>query len=113
MIEIVDTTVRDGNQSLWGATGLTAQHLLSIAPTMDRVGFHALEWARAHPGHRIGDDIGDRSYIKPIDWHESEATMPSVTSGSTETDESAAERLWVFGSQHLIPPGKKKARSRK
>jgi oxaloacetate decarboxylase alpha subunit len=44
LVEIVDTTVRDGNQSLWGATGLTAQDLLSIAPTMDRVGFHALDF---------------------------------------------------------------------
>ena len=43
IVEIVDTTTRDGNQSLWGATGLTAQDLLSIAPTMDRVGFHALD----------------------------------------------------------------------
>ncbi len=44
LVEIVDTTVRDGNQSLWGATGLTAQDLLSIAPTMDCVGFHALDF---------------------------------------------------------------------
>jgi oxaloacetate decarboxylase (Na+ extruding) subunit alpha len=44
LLEIVDTTVRDGNQSLWGATGLTAQDLLAIAPTMDRVGFHALDF---------------------------------------------------------------------
>lgn len=43
LVEIVDTTVRDGNQSLWGATGLTALDLLSIAPTMDRVDFHALD----------------------------------------------------------------------
>jgi oxaloacetate decarboxylase (Na+ extruding) subunit alpha len=44
MIEIVDTTVRDGNQSLWGATGVTAQDILSIAPTMDRVGFRAIDF---------------------------------------------------------------------
>jgi oxaloacetate decarboxylase (Na+ extruding) subunit alpha len=43
-VDIVDTTTRDGNQSLWGATGLTAHDILTIAPTMDRVGFHALDF---------------------------------------------------------------------
>src|SRR5580658_7714332 len=38
-IQLVDTSVRDGNQSLWGATGLTTAHILQIAPVMDRVGF--------------------------------------------------------------------------
>jgi oxaloacetate decarboxylase (Na+ extruding) subunit alpha len=44
VVDIVDTTTRDGNQSLWGATGLTATDILSIAPTLDRVGFHALDF---------------------------------------------------------------------
>ena len=44
MIDIVDTTTRDGNQSLWSATGLTTQDIVSIAPTMDRVGFHAVDF---------------------------------------------------------------------
>jgi oxaloacetate decarboxylase alpha subunit len=43
-IEIVDTTTRDGNQSLWGATGLTTPDVLSIAPTMDRVGYYAADF---------------------------------------------------------------------
>jgi oxaloacetate decarboxylase (Na+ extruding) subunit alpha len=43
-IDIVDTTTRDGNQSLWSATGLTTPDILAIAPTMDRVGFHALDF---------------------------------------------------------------------
>ena len=43
-VEIVDTTTRDGNQSLWSATGLTTPDVLAIAPTMDRVGFHALDF---------------------------------------------------------------------
>jgi len=43
-VEIVDTTVRDGNQSLWSATGLTTPDVLAIAPTMDRVGFRALDF---------------------------------------------------------------------
>ena len=44
LVEIVDTTTRDGNQSLWGATGLTTRDVLAIAPTMDRVGFHAVDF---------------------------------------------------------------------
>ena len=44
VVDIVDTTTRDGNQSLWGATGLTATDILAIAPTLDRVGFHALDF---------------------------------------------------------------------
>ena len=43
-IEIVDTTMRDGNQSLWGATGLTTPDVLAIAPTVDRVGFRACDF---------------------------------------------------------------------
>ena len=44
LVDIVDTTTRDGNQSLWSATGLTTPDVLSIAPTMERVGFHALDF---------------------------------------------------------------------
>jgi oxaloacetate decarboxylase alpha subunit len=43
-VEIVDTTTRDGNQSLWSATGLTTNDIVSIAPTIDRVGFHAVDF---------------------------------------------------------------------
>ena len=44
LVDIVDTTTRDGNQSLWSATGLTTPDVLAIAPTMDRVGFHAADF---------------------------------------------------------------------
>ncbi|HEY1277604.1 MAG TPA: hypothetical protein VGF25_22045 [Thermoleophilaceae bacterium] len=44
IVEIVDTTTRDGNQSLWSATGLTTPDVLAIAPVMDRVGFRALDF---------------------------------------------------------------------
>jgi oxaloacetate decarboxylase alpha subunit len=43
-IEFVDTTTRDGNQSLWSATGLTTPDVVAIASTMDRVGYHALDF---------------------------------------------------------------------
>ncbi len=44
MIDIVDTTTRDGNQSLWSATGLTTSDIVEIAPTLDRVGFRAVDF---------------------------------------------------------------------
>jgi oxaloacetate decarboxylase (Na+ extruding) subunit alpha len=43
-VKLVDVSFRDGNQSLWGATGLTTAHILQIAPVMDRVGFRALDF---------------------------------------------------------------------
>ncbi|MQA76622.1 MAG: biotin carboxyl carrier protein, partial [Solirubrobacterales bacterium] len=43
-IELVDVSLRDGNQSLWGATGLRTSQILQIAPVMDRVGFRALDY---------------------------------------------------------------------
>jgi oxaloacetate decarboxylase alpha subunit len=44
VVDIVDTTTRDGNQSLWSATGLTTADILAIAPTIDRVGFRAVDF---------------------------------------------------------------------
>lgn len=43
-IQLVDVSLRDGNQSLWSATGLTTAHIVQIAPVMDRVGFRALDF---------------------------------------------------------------------
>ena len=43
-IEFIDTSLRDGNQSLWSAIGLTTPDILAIAPTMDGVGYHALDF---------------------------------------------------------------------
>jgi oxaloacetate decarboxylase (Na+ extruding) subunit alpha len=44
MIGLVDTTVRDGHQSLWSADALTTAMVAEIAPVMDRVGFHAIDF---------------------------------------------------------------------
>src|SRR6185437_16147191 len=44
VVGFVDTTMRDGNQSLWSATGLTTPDVVAIAPTVDRVGYHALDF---------------------------------------------------------------------
>lgn len=43
-IGFVDTTMRDGNQSLWGATGLQTPDVLAVAALVDRVGYHALDF---------------------------------------------------------------------
>jgi oxaloacetate decarboxylase alpha subunit len=43
-VQLVDVSVRDGNQSLWGATGLRTAHILAIAPVLNRVGFRALDF---------------------------------------------------------------------
>lgn len=43
-IELVDVSLRDGNQSNWSATGLDTAQILQIAPVLDRVGFRALDF---------------------------------------------------------------------
>jgi oxaloacetate decarboxylase alpha subunit len=43
-IGFVDTTIRDGNQSLWSATGLRTPDVVEIAPALDRVGYDALDF---------------------------------------------------------------------
>lgn len=43
-IELIDVSIRDGNQSLWGAVGLDTPQILSIVPLMDRIGFRALDY---------------------------------------------------------------------
>ena len=41
-ISFVDTTLRDGHQSLW-ATRMKTAHMIPIAPLMDRAGFKIAE----------------------------------------------------------------------
>jgi oxaloacetate decarboxylase (Na+ extruding) subunit alpha len=43
-LQLLDVSIRDGNQSLWGATGLTTPQILQIAPLLDRAGFRALDF---------------------------------------------------------------------
>jgi oxaloacetate decarboxylase alpha subunit len=43
-IKFVDTTVRDGNQSIWGATGLNNGMILAAAADMDNVGFKCIDF---------------------------------------------------------------------
>jgi oxaloacetate decarboxylase (Na+ extruding) subunit alpha len=43
-INLVDVTMRDGNQSLWGATGLNTAHMLQAAALTERAGFRAVDF---------------------------------------------------------------------
>src|SRR5438874_11331237 len=43
-IELVDTSLRDGNQCVWAALGIDTAKTLTIAPVMDRVGYRAIDF---------------------------------------------------------------------
>ena len=43
-IELVETSLRDGNQCIWAALGIDTAKTLTIAPVMDRVGFKAIDF---------------------------------------------------------------------
>ena len=58
-IQLVDVSIRDGNQSLWGATGLNSAQILKIAPVIGRVGFRAIDF--------LGP-LALRLYLVPVFW---------------------------------------------
>lgn len=43
-IQLVETSLRDGNQCLWSALGVDTARTLSIAPTLDRIGLKAIDF---------------------------------------------------------------------
>ena len=43
-INIVETSLRDGNQCLWGALGVDTAKTLTIAPAMERAGYRAIDF---------------------------------------------------------------------
>jgi oxaloacetate decarboxylase (Na+ extruding) subunit alpha len=43
-VQLVETSLRDGNQCLWSALGVDTGKTLTIAPVMDRVGFKAIDF---------------------------------------------------------------------
>jgi oxaloacetate decarboxylase alpha subunit len=43
-VQLVETSLRDGNQSLWAAFGIDTAKTLSIAPVMEQVGFKAIDF---------------------------------------------------------------------
>jgi oxaloacetate decarboxylase (Na+ extruding) subunit alpha len=42
-VRLVDVSLRDGNQSLWGMTGVTTRTVERMSPLLERVGYRALE----------------------------------------------------------------------
>ena len=75
-IRLVDTTVRDGHQSLWSANALSTPMIAEIAPVLDRVGFHADRLHQLHPhgdggslapGGSVGADSGRPRTLMPRD----------------------------------------------
>src|SRR5580698_5521364 len=43
-IELVETSLRDGNQCLWAALGIDTAKCLTVAPLLDRAGFKAIDF---------------------------------------------------------------------
>ena len=43
-IQIVETSLRDGNQCLWGALGVDTAKTLTVAPAMERAGYRAIDF---------------------------------------------------------------------
>ncbi len=43
-IDLVDTSLRDGNQCLWAALGVDTAKSLTIAPVLDQVGYKAIDF---------------------------------------------------------------------
>ena len=43
-IELVETSLRDGNQCVWAALGIDTAKCLTIAPALDRAGFKAIDF---------------------------------------------------------------------
>ena len=93
VIEFVDTTTRDGNQSLWSATGLTTPDVLAIAPTMDRVGYPR---ARFHLEHAHGG-------LGPLPPRGSVGADPARQRGDAE---HAAEHHHDRHAVHLVGAGR-------
>ncbi|MBV8806544.1 MAG: hypothetical protein JO042_15915 [Sinobacteraceae bacterium] len=43
-VQLVDTSLRDGNQCVWAALGIDTAKTLTIAPVMDQVGYRAIDF---------------------------------------------------------------------
>ena len=43
-VQLVETSLRDGNQSLWAALGIDTAKALTVAPILERVGFKAIDF---------------------------------------------------------------------
>ena len=78
-ISLVDVSIRDGNQSLWGATGLNTAQILQIAGQLDRVGFKAIDFtSSSHMAVAV-------RYFRNNSWERirrARAAMPAVSSSA-------------------------------
>lgn len=107
-IELIDTTLRDGNQSNWGATGLDTGMMLQIAPVIDRIGFHAVDFlASTHMGVAV-------RFKKENPWERlrlMRAAMPSTSLQFLTTGmrfiswEVASDELMEFAFRLLVNNG--------
>ncbi len=71
-IELIDVSLRDGNQSNWSATGLNTAQILEIAPTLDRVGFRALDFVSS-----TAMGVSVRTF-REDPWHKNRAAHASM-----------------------------------
>jgi len=124
VIGLVDTTVRDGHQSLWSANALTTPMIAGIAPVIDRVGFRAVDftssthmammvkWHREDPWERIRavrelmpeTPLG---FITPgmrfISWERAPADMMRLALRCVVRN--GVSRIWVAESMNDVESG--------
>jgi oxaloacetate decarboxylase alpha subunit len=129
VIGLVDTTVRDGHQSLWSANALTTPMIAEIAPTIDRVGFHAVDftssthmamavrWHREDPWERIRNVRGlmpetPLGFITPgmrfISWER--APLDVMQLALRCVIRNGIRRVWVAESMNDVSTGLRIAR---
>lgn len=107
-VTLIDTTVRDGNQSNWGATGLDTGMMLQIAPVMERVGFEAIDFTTStHMAVAVRfkqEDPWERLRL----FNEATLTTPLsfLTTGMRFISwEAASEELMEFAFRLLVKNG--------
>src|SRR5215469_15065593 len=59
-IQLVETSLRDGNQSLWSALGMDTAKTLSAAPLLEQAGFKAIDFTTStHMGVAVRYKLED------------------------------------------------------
>ena len=79
-VDIVDTTTRDGNQSLWGATGLTAREILAVAPTIGT--FYRAPGPGAPPFVEVGSRVEPDTIVCIIEVMKMMNSVPAGLAGT-------------------------------
>lgn len=128
-MDIVDTTVRDGHQSLWSANALTTPMIAEAAPIMDRAGFHAVDftssthmamavrWHREDPWERlrvVSELMPDTrlGFITPgmrfMAWQRAPAEVMRLALRCVIRN--GVRRIWVAESMNDVPTALRIAR---